>query len=173
MTQLRRHFTVCDSNVLMYDMMKVLADRALRRSFTARGERNCAVAYLACILMRTCEKKKPPPSLTLRGSAGKDWHFLDFMHHDHVNTAYGLSILRLLYSNNRLRCQFVTLGVIFNETCPVCVNIESLIRSRLTFPCRLMKFSHFVSVANRKWVWVSIWVVDKVAHPLPVTLMRS
>ncbi len=84
MTQLRRHFTVCDSNVLVYDMMKVLADRALRRSFTARGERNCAVAYLACIFMRTCEKKKPPPSLTLRGSAGKDRHFLDLMHHDHV-----------------------------------------------------------------------------------------
>ncbi len=46
-TQLRRHFTMCDSNVLMYDMMKVLADRALRRSFTARGEGNYAVAYLA------------------------------------------------------------------------------------------------------------------------------
>lgn len=105
-TQLRRHFTVCDSNVLMYDMMKVLADRALRRSFTARGERNYAVAYLACIFnMRTCEKK-PPPSLTLRGLAGKDRHFLDFMHH--VYTVYGLSILRLLYCNSRLCCQCVT-----------------------------------------------------------------
>ncbi|KAL0188371.1 hypothetical protein M9458_015470, partial [Cirrhinus mrigala] len=55
----------------MYDMMKVLADCALRRSFTAPGERNCAVAYLARIFtMRTCEKKKkPPPSLTLRALA--------------------------------------------------------------------------------------------------------
>ncbi len=56
--------------------------------------------------LRTYEKKKPPPSLTLRGLAGKDRHFLDFMHH--VNTAYGLSILRLLYCNSRLHCQCVT-----------------------------------------------------------------
>lgn len=107
-TQLRRHFTVCDSKILLYDMMKVLTDRALRRSFTARDESNCAVAFLACIFtMRTCEEKKPPPSLTLRALAGKDRHFLDFMHH--VNTAYGSGILRLLYSNNsRIMLPWVT-----------------------------------------------------------------
>lgn len=106
-TQLRRHFTVCDSKILLYDMMKVLTDHALRRSFTARDESNCAVAFLACIFtMRTCEKKKPPPSLTLRALAGKDRHFLDFMHH--VNTAYGSSILRLLYSNSRIMLPWVT-----------------------------------------------------------------
>lgn len=93
-TQLRRHFTVCDSKPLVHDMMKVL-----RRSFTARGETTAQLPFLPCIFtMKICEKKKkkPHPSLTLRALAGnvKDTHFLDFMHH--VNTAYGLSICCIL-----------------------------------------------------------------------------
>ncbi|ROL45603.1 hypothetical protein DPX16_17719 [Anabarilius grahami] len=86
-TQLRRHFTVCDSKILLYDMMKVLTDRALRRSFTARDESNCAVAFLACIFtMRTCEKKKPPPSWTLRALAVQNSSlFLHAKHEDKQN----------------------------------------------------------------------------------------
>lgn len=59
----------------MYDRMKVLEKRALRPPFIHQKKKNYAVAYVACIFtMRTCEKKKPPPSLTLRALAGEKGH---------------------------------------------------------------------------------------------------
>lgn len=66
-TQLRtrRHFTfICVLKLHVYGVYR--GDDGWR-SFIAREERNCVVA---CIFtMRTCEKKKPPPSLSLRALA--------------------------------------------------------------------------------------------------------